>query len=66
LKFGHIDIWFGIGKHQYKSQMRPTWMVGYRSAQITAKIVIASEKRLIDVRHFCLNRKSTAEISVPA
>jgi hypothetical protein len=41
-------------------------MVGYSSAQITAKMVIASEKRLIDVRHFCLNRNRTAEISVPA
>ena len=32
----------------------------------TAKIVMASAARLIDVRHFCRKRKSTAEISVPA
>jgi hypothetical protein len=35
-------------------------------AQITAKIVIASAKRLIEVRHFCRSRKRIAEISVPA
>ena len=33
---------------------------------MTAKIVIASAARLIDVRHFCRNRKRIAEISVPA
>jgi hypothetical protein len=33
---------------------------------MTAKMVIASEARLIEVRHFWRNRKSTAEISVPA
>jgi hypothetical protein len=35
-------------------------------AHITAKIVMASAKRLIDVRHFWRNRKRMAEISVPA
>ena len=35
-------------------------------AQTTAKIVIASAKRLIPVRHFCRKRKRIAEISVPA
>ena len=33
---------------------------------MTAKIVIASAARLIDVRHFCRNRKRMAEINVPA
>jgi hypothetical protein len=33
---------------------------------MTAKIVIASAERLIDVRHFCRNRSRMAEISVPA
>ena len=42
------------------------WMTGYRPAQMTAKMVMASAERLIDVRHFCRNRSSTAEISVPA
>ena len=33
---------------------------------MTAKIVIASAKRLMPVRHLCRNRKRIAEISVPA
>ena len=33
---------------------------------MTANIVIASANRLMDVRHFCLNRNKIAEISVPA
>src|SRR5438105_15687291 len=33
---------------------------------MTAKIVIASENRLMLVRHFCRNRNRMAEISVPA
>src|SRR5947207_15628132 len=36
------------------------------AAQITAKIVIASLKRLMDVRHFCRNRNRMALMSVPA
>src|SRR5580692_10556274 len=35
-------------------------------AQHTAKIVIASAKRLIELRHVCLNSSRIAEISVPA
>ena len=42
------------------------WNSGKMPAQITAKIVIASAERLIDVRHFCRNRNRMAEISVPA
>ena len=41
-------------------------MPGNRPAQITAKIVIASAKRLMLVRHFCRKRNKMAEISVPA
>src|SRR5438128_400898 len=33
---------------------------------MTAKIVIASADRLIDVRHFCRKRRRIAEINVPA
>jgi hypothetical protein len=40
--------------------------VGNMRAQMTAKMVIASAKRLIEVRHFWRNRKRMAEISVPA
>jgi hypothetical protein len=49
-------IWFGNGAIQYSSQIRPTWIPGNISAQMTAKIVIASAKRLIPVRHFWRNR----------
>jgi hypothetical protein len=35
-------------------------------AQMTAKMVIASAARLIEVRHFCRKRKRIAEMSVPA
>ena len=35
-------------------------------AQITAKMVMASAKRLMLVRHFWRQRKRMAEISVPA
>src|SRR6202789_311656 len=35
-------------------------------AQHTAKIVIASANRLIELRHVCLNKRRIAEISVPA
>ena len=33
---------------------------------MTAKMVIASAERLIEVRHFCRKRKRMAEMSVPA
>ena len=33
---------------------------------MTAKMVIASAKRLMEVRHCCLSRNRMAEISVPA
>ena len=33
---------------------------------MTAKMVIASAERLIEVRHFCRNSNRIAEISVPA
>ena len=36
------------------------------SAQMTAKIVIASAKRLMAVRHFCRKMKRMALMSVPA
>ncbi len=65
-KFGHIAIWFGRGASQYASQMRPRCMPGKMPAHMTAKIVMASAKRLIPVRHFCRNRNRMAEISVPA
>src|SRR5262245_21337174 len=41
-------------------------MPGNSRAHITAKIVMASAARLIEVRHFCRKRKRMAEMSVPA
>ena len=40
--------------------------IGNIPAQATAKSVIASAKRLMDVRHCCFNSSRIAEISVPA
>ena len=45
---------------------RPVWIVGNIRAQMSAKIVIASAKRLIAVRQYCRKRWRTAEMSVPA
>ena len=42
------------------------WISGNSSAQATANSVIASAKRLIEVRQSCLNNRRIAEISVPA
>ena len=42
------------------------WMPGKISAHATAKRVIASAERLIEVRHFWRKRKRIAEIRVPA
>ena len=39
---------------------------GNMPAQATANSVIASAKRLIELRHVCLNSSRIAEISVPA
>ena len=63
---GHTFIVFGYGNSQYPSHGRPTWISGNMPAQTTAKIVIASAKRLIELRQVCLNSSRMAEISVPA
>ena len=42
------------------------WSSGKSRAQMTANSVIASAKRLIEVRHFCWKSRRMAEISVPA
>ena len=41
-------------------------MSGNSAAQSTAKIVMASANRLIEVRQSCLKSSKIAEISVPA
>src|SRR6266436_5872924 len=65
-KFCQIPQLFGIGAIYHAIQKRPTWIPGKIAAQITAKSVIASAERLIEVRHFCRSRNKIAEISVPA
>jgi hypothetical protein len=42
------------------------WMIGKSPAQATAKRVIASANRLIDMRHCCRRSSRIAEIRVPA
>ena len=66
LKLGQTPIWFGIGNIQYATHTRPTWIPGNVMAHMTAKMVIASAERLIEVRHFWRKRKRIAEMSVPA
>ena len=57
---------FGTGARNQTIQMRPTWTAGKMPAQTTAKRVMASAARLIEVRHFWRVRNKMAEISVPA
>jgi hypothetical protein len=57
---------FGIGNRYQAYQTRPTWKTGKIAAQTTAKIVMASAARLMDVRHFWRSRHRIAEIRVPA
>ena len=59
-------IVFGYGNSQYASHGRPVWNSGKMPAHDTAKSVIASAKRLIEVRHVCFSSRRIAEISVPA
>src|SRR5580700_4260724 len=54
---GQTFIVFGYGNSQYPSHGRPTCSSGNIPAQHTAKIVIASAKRLIELRQPCLNRR---------
>ncbi len=66
-KFTHRLMLFGYGNSQYAaSHGRPVWKIGNIAAHMTAKIVIASAKRLMDMRHFCRNSSRIAEMSVPA
>src|SRR5512141_200351 len=63
---GHSVIVFGYGKSQKSYHGRPVCSAGYNPADATANNVIASAKRLIEVRHVCRSRRRIAEISVPA
>src|SRR5262245_8006842 len=63
---GHRPIVFGYGVSQYANHGRPMWISGKMPAHATAKSVIASAKRLIDVRHGWFRSSRISEISVPA
>src|SRR4051812_36689285 len=65
-QFGQRPMLFGYGSIQYASHGRPVCIRGNMPAQATAKSVMASAKRLIDVRHSCRSRSRIAEMSVPA
>src|SRR5262245_2907652 len=65
-KFCQIPIEVGYGMSQKSTHGRPVCRAGNIAAQATAKSVIASAKRLIELRHDCLSRSRIAEISVPA
>jgi len=56
----------GYGKSQYASQGRPVCASGKMPAQATANSVMASAKRLIELRQVWRSRQRIAEISVPA
>src|SRR5262245_24027083 len=66
LNCGHTFIVLGYGNSQYASHGRPVWNRGKIPAQATANSVIASAKRLIDVRQVCFSSNRIAEINVPA
>src|SRR5262245_51163567 len=51
-KFGHMPATLGNGYSQYANHGRPMCRIGNMPAHMTAKSVIASEKRLMLVRHF--------------
>src|SRR3569833_1281012 len=67
LNSGQMPRTLGYGISQYAAnQGRPVWISGNSSAQMPANSVIASAKRLIEVRHFCCRSSKIAEIKVPA
>src|SRR5919108_5677228 len=64
---GHTPMVSGKGKSQYAANHgRPVCRIGKRAAHMTAKMVIASAKRLMELRHLCLSSSRMAEIRVPA
>src|SRR6516164_6255785 len=61
-----MPIVLGYGTIQKKYHGRPMCNSGKMPAHATANSVIASAKRLIEVRHFWCNKSKMAEMSVPA
>src|SRR3954468_9862104 len=52
---GHVPIELGYGNSQYASHGRPVCNTGNKPAHITANSVMASAKRLIELRQLCLS-----------
>src|SRR6266704_3712991 len=52
---GQTPIVLGYGSSQYASHGRPVWKSGKIPAHDTANKVIASAKRLMDVRQLCFS-----------
>src|ERR1700688_262506 len=65
-KLGQYRMELGYGKSQHASHGRPVWASGKIPAQATAKSVIASAKRLMELRQVCRSSARMAEINVPA
>src|SRR5260370_36437287 len=64
---GQTPMVKGTGKSQYAaSQGRPVWISGNRPAHMTANSVMASAKRLMELRQDCFSKNKMAEMSVPA
>src|SRR2546423_13266246 len=59
---GQSVMVFGYGNSQKSYHGRPVCSAGYKPADATAKSVIASANRLIDVRHSCRSKSRMAEI----
>src|SRR5262249_2346800 len=57
---------FGYGTSQQTRQARPSSMTAERPAAAPANGVIASAKRLMELRHGGRNKRRIAEIRVPA
>ena len=56
----------GSGNSHHANHTRPMWITGKIPAHITAKMVMASAARLIEVRQRWRSRNRIAEMSVPA
>ncbi len=63
---GHTPMLLGYGNIQYASHGRPMCSSGNMPAQATANSVMASAKRLMELRQVCFSSSRMAEISVPA
>src|SRR6476659_1756688 len=66
LTCGHTFICDGYGNSQYANHGRPRCSSGNMAACMTANSVIASARRLVEVRQGCSNKYRIAEMNVPA